>query len=101
MTAINLATDIPSNITTLEQLNVWTSRCLTNLNSAINATEGENYVQRAAQSSVFYIAAVDKFRHVGRASIEMSPDHLTGLAKDWMYAQELSPKVLTAAMKSN
>jgi hypothetical protein len=101
MTAIVLATDIPSNIVTLEQLNMWTQRCLANLNSAINATEGENYTQRAAQSGVFYIAAVDKYRHVGRVSVELSADHLTGGLKDWMYAQELSTKVLTTAMKAN
>lgn len=101
MTAISLATDIPSNITTLEQLNLWTSRCLANLNSPINAIEGENYTQRAAQSGVFYIAAVDKFRHIGRTSVEISPEHLTGAAKDWMYAVELSTKPLTAAMKAN
>lgn len=101
MTALNLATDIPSSIVTLEQLNMWSTRCLANLNSALNATEGENFVQRAAQSGVFYIAAVDKFRHVARTSVEISPDHLTGNLKDWMYAIELSPKVLTAAMKAN
>lgn len=101
MTAISIATDIPSNIVTLEQLNLWSSRCLANLNSAINATEGENYTQRACQSGVFYIASVDKFRHVSRTSIELSPEHLTGAAKDWMYAVEVSNKPLTAAMKAN
>ncbi len=101
MTALTIATDIPSNIVTLEQLNVWSTRCLANLNSSISAVEGENYVQRAAQSGVFYIASNDKFRHVGRTSVEMSPDHLTGGSKDWMYAQEISNKPLTAAMKAN
>jgi hypothetical protein len=101
MTALVIATDIPSSIVTLEQLNMWSARCLANLNSNVNAVEGENYSQRAAQSGTFYIAATDKFRHVARTSVELSPDHLTGPLKDWMYAQEISPKPLTAAMKAN
>jgi hypothetical protein len=101
MTALNIATDIPSQIVTVEQLNVWTGNVLANLNSNVNAIEGDNYTQRAAQSQEFYIAAVDKTRHVTRTSIEISPDHLVGSAKPWIYAVELSTKPLTAAMKSN
>ncbi len=101
MTALVIATDIPSNIVTLEQLNMWSARCLANLNSNVDAIEGQNYSQRAAQSGTFYIAATDKFQHVGRVSVQLSTDHLTGSLKDWMYAQELSPKPLTAAMKVN
>jgi hypothetical protein len=101
MTALNIATDIPSNIVTLEQLSVWCSKCLWQLNPALNATEGENYSVRAAQSGEFYIAATNKTRHVGRQSIELAPEAATGPLKDWMYAQELSTTALTAAMKSN
>lgn len=101
MTALVIATDIPSDIVTVEQLNMWTNRCLANLNSNVNAVEGENYSQRVAQSGTFYIAATDKFRHVGRTSVELAAEHLTGGLKDWMYAQEISTKPLTAAMKAN
>ena len=101
MTALNIATDIPSNIVTLEQLALWSGNCLSNLNSNLNAVEGENYSQRAAQSGEYYIAAVDKTRHITRLSLEVSADHLIGGAKPWQYALELSPKPLTAAMKSN
>ena len=101
MTALNIATDIPSNITTLEQLALWSGNCLSNLNSNMNAVEGENYSQRAAQSGEFYIAAVDKTRHITRLSIEVTPEHLIGGAKPWQYAVELSTKPLTAAMKTN
>jgi hypothetical protein len=101
MTAINIATDIPSQIDTLEKLAVWLSNCMTNLNSNVSATEGEGYVQRAMSSGVFYIASVDKTRHIGRHSIELSADHLVGGSKPWAYALEVSQKPLTAAMKSN
>jgi hypothetical protein len=101
MTALNVATDIPSNIATLEQLAVWIGDVLGNLNSNVTAVEGENYSQRAAQTGTFYIAATDATRHVARQSIILSPEYLVGGAKRWSYAQELSTKVLTAAMKAN
>jgi hypothetical protein len=101
MTALNIATDIPSQIVTVEQLAVWAGNVLANLNSNVNAVEGDNYSQRAAQSGDFYIATTDKYRHIARQSIELSLDHLVGGAKPWAYAQEISQKPLTAAMKSN
>lgn len=101
MTALNIATDIPSSIVTLEQLAVWSNKCLWQLYPAINATEGENYTQRAIQSGEFYIAATNTTRHVGRQSIEMVPEMHTGPLKDWMYAKELGTIALTAAMKAN
>jgi hypothetical protein len=101
MTALNLATDIPSAIVTVEQLAVWCGNVLATLNSNLNAVEGENYSQRAAQSGKFYIATSDKTRHIGRQSIELGPDHLIGGSKPWAYALELSTKPLTAAMKAN
>jgi hypothetical protein len=101
MTAINLATDIPSSINTLEQLAAWSGNCLANLNSNLNAVEGENYSQRAAQSGDFYIPNVDKRRTIIRLSMEISPDSLIGSLKPWMYALPLSDKPLTSAMKSN
>lgn len=101
MTQLNIATDIPSQIDTLEKLMLWGSNCLTNLNSTVVATEGDNYYQRATSASKFYIASVDKIRHISRQSIEVSPESLVGGSKHWAYALELSQKPLTAAMKSN
>jgi hypothetical protein len=101
MTALNISTDIPSNITTAEQLAVWIGDVLGNLNSNVTVVEGENYSQRAAQTATFYIASTDSTRHVARQSIAMSPEYLVGGGKRWQYAQELSTKVLTAAMKAN
>ena len=101
MTALNIATDIPSNIVTIEQLSVWASRCLWQLNSGTNALEGENYSQRAAQSGEFYIAANNKTRHIGRQSIEIAPEYQTGALKNWMYAVEIGTNPLLPAMKAN
>jgi hypothetical protein len=101
MTNIVLATDIPSNIVTLEQLMVWGNKCLWQLYPALNATEGENYVQRVVQSGEFYIATNNTTRHIGRQSIEMLPEMHTGPLKDWMYAKDIGTLALTAAMKAN
>jgi hypothetical protein len=101
MTALNIATDIPSNIVTLEQLSVWSSKCLANLNSTAVAVEGVNYTQSAAQAATFYIANTDTNQHIGRMSISMDPAYLVGGAKPWIYAKEISTKVLTASMKAN
>jgi hypothetical protein len=101
MTAINIATDIPSTINTVEQLSAWCSNVLSTLNSNVSSVEGDNYSLRSAQSGNFYIASVDKTRHVGRQSLELAPDYQVGGAKPWSYVMELSQKPLTTAMKSN
>lgn len=101
MTAINIATQIPTNIVTLEQLAVWVGSCLATLNSNVTALEGVNFAQNAAIAGVFYIGASDSSRHVGRQSIGMDPNYLVGGQKHWMYAQELSSKVLTPEMAAN
>jgi hypothetical protein len=101
MTALNIATDIPSDINTVEKCAVWCSNVLANLNSSVSVAEGENYSQRAAQAGTFYIASTDLTRHVGRQSIEMNALYLVGGDKPWTYAKEISAKPLTADMKSN
>jgi hypothetical protein len=101
MTALNITTDIPSNINTLEKLCVWAHNCLAELNSADNAVEGDNYSVRSSQAGTFYIASTDTYRHVGRHSISLQVAHLSGAAKEWSFANEISTKTLTAAMKSN
>jgi hypothetical protein len=101
MTALNLATDIPSSIVTVEQLAAWAGNCLANLNSNVNAVEGEGYTQRAAQSGEFYIASNDTYRQVLRQSMVLNKESLIGSLKPWMYVEEISNKPLTAAMKAN
>lgn len=101
MTALNIATDIPSNINTMEKLAVWLSNCLFTLNPTINAVEGENFSQRSAQSGTYYIASTNITRHVGRQSIPLSDGYSVGNNKQWNYALPLSDAALTAEMKAN
>ncbi|BCL34247.1 glucose-6-phosphate dehydrogenase [Nostoc sp. MS1] len=101
MTAINIATDIPSNINTLEKLAVWCGLALANINPSLTSVEGVGYTERCAQAGVFYIQADNKYRALIRNSVQMSPDYLAGGAKLWTYAQELSNTALPATFKSN
>jgi hypothetical protein len=101
MTALNIATQIPTNIVTVEQLSVWCSNVLFNLNRTVVAAEGVNFSQSVAQAGEFYIASTDQTRHVGRQSIQLDPAYAIGGVKPWMYAEEISQKPLSAAMTSN
>lgn len=101
MTALNIATDIPSQINTVEKLAVWVGMLLTNINPSLTAIEGVGYTERVAQSGNFYIQADNKYRNLTRTSIPMSSDHLAGGAKMWTYAQEISQTAIPATFRSN
>jgi hypothetical protein len=102
MTALNIATDIPSNINTLEKLVAWATSCLHRLNTDVSVSEGVDYVQRAAQANPYYVAQSNIHRLISRTSIELDPDLFVGGRKLWTYAKEINTtKVLTDDMKAN
>lgn len=101
MTALNIATDVPSQINTLEKLAVWAITTLNACNPSLEVVEGQGYVERAAQAGIFYVKADSKHRFLGRASVQMSSEYLAGGSKTWNYAQELSNTPIPAAYKSN
>ncbi len=101
MTAINIATDIPSQINTLEKLFAWAGLALANINPSLTALEGVGYTERCAQAGIFYVAADNKYRALIRGSVQMSSDYLAGGAKQWTFAQELSNTALPAIFKAN
>lgn len=101
MTTINIATDIPSGINTLEKLVVWANLALAHINPQIDAIEGVGYTEKACQGGVFYVANDDKHRFMGRVSVVMTKDYLAGGTKLWQYANEFSTTALPATFKSN
>lgn len=101
MTALNISTDIPSQINTLEKLIMWSGSTLANINPNLVAIEGIGYTERVAQAGIFYIQADNKYRALIRNSIQISPDYLAGGAKLWTFAQELSNTAIPAIFKSN
>jgi hypothetical protein len=101
MTAINLATDIPSGINTIEQLVVWGISTLNNTNPTIQAVEGQGYSEQAAQAGIFFVPASGKTRFLGRVSLEVDPNYLGGGQKPWKFTQELSTTAINATFKTN
>ncbi|WP_017314927.1 hypothetical protein [Mastigocladopsis repens] len=101
MTALNIATDIPSQINTVEKLAVWCGFALSNINPSMTAIEGVGYTERVSQAGVFYVQADVKHRALIRHSIQMSGDYQAGGAKIWTFAQELSNTALPAIFKAN
>lgn len=101
MTAINISTDIPSQIDTLEKLAAWSGLTLANINAGLTAIEGAGYTERVSQAGVFYVQADNKYRILIRHSIEMSSDYLAGGSKLWTFAQALSNTAIPTTFKSN
>ena len=101
MTALNIATDIPSQIVTLEQLVSWGCLGLANINPALTGVEGPGYSERSCQANIYYIPSDNKYRLIARQSIIMSSDYLAGGKKQWMFAQEFGTTALPALFKSN
>lgn len=101
MTTLNIATDIPSQITTVEQLAAWCAGILFAVNPTTVASEGVGYSERVAQKGIFWVAAASQHREIVRLSFEVSPDHLAGGAKPWTYIQPLSNSAIPAAFKAN
>ncbi|WP_193196410.1 glucose-6-phosphate dehydrogenase [Nostoc sp. MG11] len=101
MTAINLATDIPSQINTVEKLHSWTGNLLANVNPALMVIEGVSYTERAAQWGRFWIPADVKTREIIRLSLAVSADWTNGSGKPWTFVQELSTTAIPANFKAN
>lgn len=101
MTAINPPTDIPSQITTVEQLAAWCAGILFANFPELTVVEGVGYTERAAQVGDFWIAADLKTRRIVRLSLPVSADHLSGSGKPWTYVQPLGNTAIPAAFKGN
>jgi hypothetical protein len=101
MTALTLATQIPSQIDTLEKLMAWTGLCLANINPTLEAIEGQGYSERVAQANPFFIRADNRTRLIIRASLPLDPNYLAGGSKFWTYAQILSNTPIPQTFSQN
>ncbi|AFY72959.1 hypothetical protein Syn7502_00827 [Synechococcus sp. PCC 7502] len=101
MTAITLSTDIPSNITTLEQLHVWTSVALATCNPTKQIVESENSTEFTCR--YFVALAYDATtRCVDRISIPIDPTYVSDKSKKfWMFANPISDTALPSTFKAN
>lgn len=102
MTQINIATDIPSSIDTVEKLHAWSGSCLHTLNPELSATEGVDNIQRVATCNPYYISSSNLHRLIVRSSLELDNAVFTNGKKIWQNVKEISPnRALTAEMKAN
>ncbi|MEH2261029.1 glucose-6-phosphate dehydrogenase [Nostoc sp.] len=101
MTAFNPATDIPSQIDTLEKLAAWLGSALFTINPTLVVIEGAGYTERACQANNYWVAADAKTRMIVRFSLQVSPDQSSGPNKNWTYIQPLSNTELPATFKQN
>lgn len=101
MTAINIATQIPNSIVTLEQLVVWGIVTLGRVNPTTAVLETDTRAELAVQTGVFS-AADETTRFMGRVSIELDPAFMSNRDKKfWMFAEEFGDVQVPAAYTSN
>lgn len=101
MSTLNLATQIPSQINTLEKLHAWSGLALGYMYPTLKAIEGVGYEERVAQANVFYIAADNKYRLISRVSLQVSPDFLSGGSKMWNYMMEVGNTAIPTTFVAN
>lgn len=101
MTPINIATDIPTNINTLEKLAAWVGLALTRCNPGLKYLENpDQFAQRVADTAV--IKADDNtFRQIVRLALPIEDDYATSTKKSWEDIKEISQVQLPSAFKSN
>ena len=107
MTALNIATDIPPTIDSLEKLVAWASFTLNHLypnTVAIEGSDSENAVYaRVAQSNPYYITAdADNptWRLINRSSLKIDSAWQSGATKLWENVQPLGALPIPEEFKS-
>ncbi len=98
-------TDIPDNISTLEQLAVWVNVSLNNINPVLTAKEGTDNSDATnvyvASWAPYLITATSTptWRSIGRFSIPLASDWQKG-GRIWLHAEELSSLEIPVEFKA-
>ena len=102
MTLIDPATDIPSQINTLERLAMWSCMALRRVNPTLSVIEIANVPsERVAQTAIVQ-ADDNTIRFIGRVSLEIPADYADdNSTKLWTKANELSNTALPEAYKQD
>lgn len=102
MTTINPATDIPSQINTLERLATWSIMALRRTNPTLTVIEIANQISEKAAQTALVEADDNTIRFIGRVSIELPSDYAEdNTVKLWAKAKELSNTALPEAFKQD
>lgn len=101
MTALNISTDIPTNINSLEKLAAWVGLALARCNPSLKILENPNVASERVAQAVLIKADDNSLRLVVRTSIPIADDYAANTQKFWTNAQEFSNTALPAAFKVN
>lgn len=90
MSAFN-PNQLPANITTIEQLHVWTATVLHDLYPNITAIEDVGVATRVIQNSPFFVEATNPvtWRLITRTSMPLNTNWRRSKTGIWLHATEL------------
>lgn len=102
MTALNISTDIPTNINTLEKLAAWAGLAVERCNPTLKILESPDTSPQRVAEAVLIKADDGTNRMIIRISIPISSDYASNsTVKFWQNAQPLSDVALPTAYKAN
>lgn len=102
MTAINPATDIPSNVDTVEKLMYFCHAILIELYPSMVLDEGDGDITRINSILVQLDDGSNSYKpfEILRGSLELNPMYKRGLLRPWDYVEPLGSAVIPAEYKS-
>lgn len=92
--------DIPSQITTLEQLHAWTGLALEEINPDLQVVEGSGAAVSVCDTGIFDVEQTKKTRLISRASLEINKGFTYSGKKLWEEVLEFSNTALPAGFKN-
>lgn len=101
MTALNIATDIPTNINTLEKLAAWVGLALARCNPSLKILESPDQFPQRAAEAVLIKADDNTHRLIVRLVLPMADDYASSTKKSWEDINTFSDVALPAAFKTN
>ena len=102
MTSIDITTDIPSSINTLERLAMWSLMALRRVNPTLSIIEIANQPAEKAAQTALVQADDNTIRFIGRVSLEIPNDYAEdNSVKLWIKAKELSNTALPESYKQD
>ena len=100
MTLIDITTDIPADINTLERLAMWACMALRRVNPTLSIIEIANQPAEKAVQTALVQADDNTIRFIGRVSLEIPQDYAEDNTKKlWIKPKELSNTALPEAYK--
>lgn len=101
MTPLNIATDIPTNINTLEKLAAWVGLALTRCNPGIKYLENPDQLAQRVADTAIIKADDNTYRQIVRLALPVEDNYASSTKKFWENIKEIDRAELPAAFKSN